>query len=474
MPGEDIYSWSVTAANNGNADSAINWQEGQTGAAVNNSSRSELAAHAKNRTLLNGSIVTTGTINAQAFLSGNTYTTVTTTMIVRLKFGSGLTNTGSTTLSMDGIGDVLVKTANGDDLLGGEFVGNGYVDLLYDGTNWLFLYGREFMFDRITNGGGIIIGMQKFTTAGTFSYTPTNGMECCIIECGGGGGGTPYTLDGNYGGGGGGSGGYSRALKTAAQVGAAQAVTVGAAGVGGVAGAFNGTGGGSTSVGTLCTAAGGSGGTAGGFGVGGPGGVVGVGDFATVGNAGHAAIGTTAGNYSEIINAQGGASVFGGVAAVSGGFGSAVTGQSAQGYGSGGNGGVCSSTGVPAAGGNGSAGCVIITEFAGKGAPGRDGATGPIGPAGPSGPGTGDVLRIGTPTVGQTAVWVDASHIQGVTPTFPTTQVFTSGSGTYTRPANCQRIEVRMVGGGGGGNGSGQGSGGLGGAGGNTTFGSLI
>jgi len=35
--------------------------------------------------------------------------------------------------------------------------------------------------------------------------------------------------------------------------------------------------------------------------------------------------------------------------------------------------------------------------------------------------------------------------------TAPTVQQFTSGSGTYTLPANCKRVRVRMVGGGGGG-----------------------
>jgi hypothetical protein len=37
----------------------------------------------------------------------------------------------------------------------------------------------------------------------------------------------------------------------------------------------------------------------------------------------------------------------------------------------------------------------------------------------------------------------------------PTTQVFTSGSGTYTTPTNCLWIEIEMIGGGGGGAGSG-------------------
>jgi len=52
--------------------------------------------------------------------------------------------------------------------------------------------------------------------------------------------------------------------------------------------------------------------------------------------------------------------------------------------------------------------------------------------------------------------------------TLPTQQIFTSGSGTYTTPGSCRRIEVRMVGGGGGG--AGGNNAGDGGAGGNTTF----
>jgi hypothetical protein len=56
--------------------------------------------------------------------------------------------------------------------------------------------------------------------------------------------------------------------------------------------------------------------------------------------------------------------------------------------------------------------------------------------------------------------------------TLPTVQTFTSGSGTYTTPANALYIEVLCVGSGGGGAGGGSG-GGNGGAGGNTTFSTL-
>jgi hypothetical protein len=54
--------------------------------------------------------------------------------------------------------------------------------------------------------------------------------------------------------------------------------------------------------------------------------------------------------------------------------------------------------------------------------------------------------------------------------TLPTRQIFLTGSGTYTTPANCLWIRVRMIGGGGGGAGTGSSGAGGGGTGGNTTF----
>ena len=57
--------------------------------------------------------------------------------------------------------------------------------------------------------------------------------------------------------------------------------------------------------------------------------------------------------------------------------------------------------------------------------------------------------------------------------TLPTIQKFTSGSGTYTTPANCRWIRVRLVGGGGGGGGGGAGAGAAS-NGGDTTFGSSL
>src|SRR5215813_950056 len=266
MPvGENIYLWDNIAANNGIADSLIDWHEGQTRASVNNSSRSEMAAHAKDRDLKNGSITTTGTANAHSFVSGLGFApsdTPPTGMRIKLKIGPG-PNDGPSTLNMDGTGAKTIKTANGLDLVGGEL--QGYVDFLYNGTNWVFLYSEKFLRDLISGVGGIIIGQQTFPSAGVFSYVPTPGMQACIIECiGGGGGGGSANGQYDYGlvGGGGGSGGYSRKLAQSTDIGSSQVVTVGAGGAGGIAGAGQtpGSPGGASSLGSLCVANGGQGG----------------------------------------------------------------------------------------------------------------------------------------------------------------------------------------------------------------------
>src|SRR6188768_616565 len=136
-PGEDVQAWSKTAATNATSDPLINWAEGQPRASVNNSARSMLAAHAKDRDLKNGSITTGGTANAQTFTSGVAYTTVPTGLTVRLKVG--VTNTGATTLNMDGIGAVAIKNQAGLDIGANAMLLGRYADLLYNGTNWILL-----------------------------------------------------------------------------------------------------------------------------------------------------------------------------------------------------------------------------------------------------------------------------------------------------------------------------------------------
>ena len=221
------------------------------------------------------------------------------------------------------------------------------------------------------SGGGIShplsFNVRSFTASGT--YTPSANLNFAIIECvgGGGGGGGAGAYAGNQTfAPGGGSGGYSRVTASAATIGASQTVTIGAAGGAGTAAGGNGGNGGTTSVGTLCVANGGLGGhgfpSTGGIAYGGgAGGAPGTGDIATAGAPGDGSGYSTA----IITTGTGGSGTFGGGGkSPDGGTATAnVAGIAGRNYGSGGSGGF--SIGGGAAGGAGSLGYVVITEFIG-------------------------------------------------------------------------------------------------------------
>jgi len=183
MPAEDIQSWSPTAASNATADTGINWAEGQPRASVNNSARSMMAAHAKDRNLKNGSITTGGTANAQTFTSGVAYTAVPTGLTVRLKVG--VTNTGATTLNMDGIGAVAIKDQAGSDIGANALLLGRYVDLLYNGTNWILLSlgAAAAPFDALAYNGMQINGSMEVSQENGTAVVPlTSGVGKHIVD----------------------------------------------------------------------------------------------------------------------------------------------------------------------------------------------------------------------------------------------------------------------------------------------------
>ncbi len=212
------------------------------------------------------------------------------------------------------------------------------------------------------------LNVQTFTSAGT--YTPTSGMLYCKIEVlgnGGGGAGVPLTSVGNFvGGGGGGAGEYQSGVFSATTIGASKSVTFGATGTGGVAGQNNGTAGGTVAVTGVISAAGGSGGisvaqsstsTAAAGGAGGTGGSGG--SVITPGTAGGFSVTSFTGVF--LFSGQGASSQYG-----SGGQGlvAVAAGNNAGGYGAGGGGALNNaSQAAGKAGGNGSTGIVIITEY---------------------------------------------------------------------------------------------------------------
>lgn len=202
---------------------------------------------------------------------------------------------------------------------------------------------------------GTIPTVQTFSGNGT--YTPAANVKYVIVKAVGGGGGSRGASSGTSGGGG--SGGYGEWVIPIADIGASQAVTIGAAGAAGAAG--NGGTGGTTSLGTLATAAGGVGTS------GNSGGAVGaVGGTATLLLSGGVAGGTSIYDYGptpDFSNSgAGGSNIFGqgGQARVSSisGASAVMIGEAGRGYGAGGSGSIGTNTGAA-----GTIGYMAITEY---------------------------------------------------------------------------------------------------------------
>lgn len=231
--------------------------------------------------------------------------------------------------------------------------GQVYQQWAYDGTKWVQAAGTPLQ---------LSINRQVFTASGT--YFPSVGLIYCDIECVGGGGGgsspsgaaTYYVIAG-----GGGAGAYSKRMATAGQIGTSQVVTIGVGGNGGASAGAIGAIGGDTSVGSLCIAKGAAAATSSlAPGKGGP--ITGgVGDVVVPGQNGRGGGNETVSTGAWNTGA-GGSGPFGAGAPDSAWAGTAVIGAAAAGYGAGGAGGSVQGTNA-AAGGNGTPGLVVITEY---------------------------------------------------------------------------------------------------------------
>lgn len=297
------------------------------------------------------SIAGTDTITASITPSPAAYTAGQT-----FRFVAAATNTGAVTLNVNGLGAKAITKDGTAALTAGELRSGAVMEVVYDGTQ----------FQTAGTSLGRLLNIQTFTANGT--YTPTPGMQTCVIYCqggGGAGGGTTATdathvslgAPGN-------TGSFAAGRFTAATIGASQAVTVGAGGTPVLSGI--GGNGGSSSVGAVIIAPGGVGGQT----------IASTVAPASIGNSTLGAAPTGANLYgyqgagsglclalslTVCLSANGGATVFG-----PGGqqLGSGNNGAAGQGYGAGGGGTATVASGGALTGGAGRQGVIFVYEYA--------------------------------------------------------------------------------------------------------------
>src|SRR5579863_1854058 len=123
-----LYKWSQTAAADANADSTINWAEGQAPSSINDSARAMMAATAKYRDDIAGAILTAGISTAYTLASFQVFDTLAHLGGQVVAFTPHVTNGATVTLNVDSLGAKPLRTSPGAELLAGTIIqGTPYV-----------------------------------------------------------------------------------------------------------------------------------------------------------------------------------------------------------------------------------------------------------------------------------------------------------------------------------------------------------
>lgn len=122
----DIYSWDITAANNSNSDSAINWAENQAPGTVNNSARAMMGRVAEFVGDIGGTLTAGGTANALTVTANSAFTAYADGQIVSFKASAD--NSAAATLNVNSVGAKAIRkmTSAGEGALASGDIKNGY------------------------------------------------------------------------------------------------------------------------------------------------------------------------------------------------------------------------------------------------------------------------------------------------------------------------------------------------------------
>ncbi len=147
-----FWKWSRTASSNSNADSTINWAEGQAPSSVNDSARAVMAAAAKYRDDISGAITTGGSSTAYTVSSYQSFDSLANMNGAMIAFTPHETNGATVTLNVDGLGAKPLRWATGVELQSNTLIlGTPYV-ATYNNSN------SEWVLQGFSNPYGIPLG----------------------------------------------------------------------------------------------------------------------------------------------------------------------------------------------------------------------------------------------------------------------------------------------------------------------------
>ena len=134
-------AWSLTAADNGAADTNLNFAEGQSPASLNNSMRAEMAAIKGWANQLSGAKTTGGSANAQT-LTSDSVAAISGAYAAGMAFvfKAGYTNSGAATLNVDGVGAKDIRKGGAQAaLVANDIVAGGIYFVAYEASGDRFL-----------------------------------------------------------------------------------------------------------------------------------------------------------------------------------------------------------------------------------------------------------------------------------------------------------------------------------------------
>lgn len=137
-----LWKWSKTAANNSNADSTINWAEGQAPSSVNDSARAEMAAVAKYRDDVSGMLNTGGSSTAYTVTTNQNLTALTDGFKITVRLHAA--NGAAATFSPDSLAAKALRTHTSTAVPSGAMNSGGIYTFTYDSGDDCWYVGGFF------------------------------------------------------------------------------------------------------------------------------------------------------------------------------------------------------------------------------------------------------------------------------------------------------------------------------------------